>query len=833
MRQLRLAFRTLFRTPFVTVVTILSLGLGIGANTAIFSVFNELLLRPLPVPAPDELVNLGAPGPKPGSNSCGAAGECSAVFSYPMFRDLERAGTVFTGVAAHVLFGASVGVDGETIAGDSVLVSASYFPVLKLTPFLGRFFDAQADPVVGEPREAVVSYAYWQSRFASDPNVVGRQILVSGQSLTVVGVAPRGFSGTTMMPGRSPDLFLPMTLRRVLQPTFNNFENRRAYWAYLFARLAPGVSIDDARATMNVKYQAIINQVEVPLQTNQSEQTMARFKAKPLVVEPGRSGQARLHNEARLPLFVLLGLTGIVLLIACANVANLLLARAAGRTTEIAIRLAIGAGRRHLVGQLLLESCVLALISGAVGVFLSQWTLALIVRLMPNEGTPMPAFVLSSTVLWFAFGLSMVTGVVFGLFPALHSTRPNLIAALRNQAGQPSGGRSASWFRNSLVVSQIALSMTLLIVAGLLARSLFNVTRVDLGLSSERMLTLTIAPGKSGYAPERSLAIFAQAEDAFGAIPGTTGVTASSVQLLAGNDWGSGMSVQGFKAGMDMDVSASINRIGTTFFRTMGGRILAGREFTTGDNLNAPRVAIVNEAFVRKFKMGQDVVGKRISLDQNAQPNIEVVGLVADMKYSRVKDAIPPQVYLPYRQDDQMGQLAFYIRTSGEAQAAMNTVRRVVNGIDPNLPVVGLKTMDEQVRSNVSADRVFSTLSATFALLATLLATVGVYGVLAYTVSQRTREFGLRMALGAAPGVVQRMVLRQVAWMTGIGAIVGVVLAIGIGRLMATLLFNVGGQDPTVIALSLSALSIVAIGAGLVPAMRAARTDPMTALRYQ
>lgn len=833
MRQLRLAFRTVFRTPFVTIVTILSLGLGIGANTAIFSVFNELLLRPLPVPAPEQLVNLAAPGPKPGSTSCGSAGDCSVVFSYPMFRDLERAQTVFSGIAAHQLFSANVGVDGETSSGESVQVSGSYFPVLKLTPFLGRLFDTNADAALGEPREAVVSYAYWQSRFASDPKVVGRLITVNGQSLTVVGVAPRGFSGTTTMVGRSPDLFVPITLRRVLQPTFNNFDNRRAYWIYLFARLKPGVSIDDARSAMNVKYHAIVNEVEVPLQTNQSEQTMARFRTKPLLIDPGPSGQARVHQVARAPLFMLLGLTGIVLLIACANVANLLLARAAGRTTEMAIRLAIGAGRRHLIGQLLLESCLLAMISGVAGLFLSQWTLALVLGLMPEEGTAMPAFQLNASVLLFATAVSVATGVLFGLFPALHSTRPNLIVALRNQAGQPSGARSAAWFRNSLVVSQIALSVTLLIVAGLLTRSLLNVTGVDLGLSSERMLTLSLSPRLNGYAPERSAALFAQLEEQLAAIPGSLGVSSSSVQLLAGNDWGTGVAVQGFQAGLDTDVSVNANRIGPAFFNTVGGRVLMGRDFTSSDNLNAPKVAIVNEAFARKFNMGRDVVGKRISLDSHAAPDTEIVGFVADMKYSDVKSAIPPQVYLPYKQEAQTGQLSFYVRTTAAPEATMSAVRQIVKTLDPNLPVVGLRTMNEQVRANVSVDRVFSTLSASFALLATLLASVGVYGVLAYTVSQRTREFGLRMALGAAPWNVQRLVLQQVVWMTAIGAIVGVALALSLGRLMATLLFQVVSHDPLVIGVSLGALSLIALAAGLIPAMRAARVDPMKALRYE
>ena len=801
MRQLRLAFRTLFKTPFVTIVAILSLALGIGANTAIFSLFHELLLRPLPVQNPGTLVNLSAPGPKPGSTSCGAAGNCEQVFSYAMFRDLERAQDVFTGLAAHVMFGANFAYDGETINGQGLLVSGSYFPTLGLAPALGRLIAPSDDQAIGEPRAVVLSHAYWQRRFATDPGVLGQPLIINGQSMTIVGVAPAGFDGTTTTMGNRPLVFVPITMRRVMQPTFDGFENRRNYWAYLFARLKPGVSIEQARAAMNAKYQPIITGVEAPLQQGMSEQTMARFKARSLVIEPGSRGQSSVHGEAWAPLTALLSLTGVVLVIACANVANLLLARAAGRTTEIAVRLAVGAGRRHLIGQLLLESCVLSVIGGTAGILVAYATVSLLTSMMPGEGAQNLTFQLNGTVLMFMTAVSVGTGLIFGMFPAVLGTRPDLAVALRAQSGQPGGPRSASRFRAALVTSQIALSVTLLIVAGLLTKSLANIASVQLGLNPDHILMFSVSPRLNGYKPDQSLRFFDQAREAVGALPGVTGVTTSSVALIAGNNWGTGVSVQGFQAGPDTDVGSAANFIGPKFFRTMEGRLMSGREFRPTDKLDAPKVAIVNEAFARKFNLGRDAVGKRMSLDSPAKElDIEIVGLAADMKYSEVKDDIPPQIYLPYWQDRFLGNATFYFRSSVDSASLIPAVRDAIARIDRNLPVVRIRPMDLHIRENVFEDRIVSTLSAAFALLATLLASVGLYGVLSYTVSQRTREFGLRMALGAGPGRVRRHVLRQVLWMVGIGAVVGLGLAIGAGQFLAALLFRTEAYDGWIVA---------------------------------
>src|SRR5262245_21938844 len=401
---MRFALRTLFKTPFVTIVAIVSLALGIGANAAIFSLFDQLLLEPLPLPGAERLVHMRAPGPKPGSVSCNQAGDCDSVFSYPMFRDLERVQTVFTGVAAHVTSGANIAARGETHNGDLMLVSGSYFPVLGLTPALGRLIGPDDDRTPGESHVVVLSHAYWQSRFGADPAVLDQTIVVNGLTMTIVGVAPRGFAGTTI--GVKPDVFAPITMRG-FSAGFTGFDNRRSYWAYLFARLKPGVTIEQAAAALAIQYRGILNDVEAPLQKGMSAQTLARFKARPLLMEPGWRGQSSVTREAKAPLSLLLSVTAFVLLIACANIANLLLARGASRAGEMAVRLSIGAGRWQLVRQLLGESCLLALMGGVAGIVVAQWTLNLIASLLPPEAINTISLHVNGGVLVFAAVLSL------------------------------------------------------------------------------------------------------------------------------------------------------------------------------------------------------------------------------------------------------------------------------------------------------------------------------------------------------------------------------------------------------------------------------------------
>jgi predicted permease len=836
MRHLKLAARMLLKTPFVTAIAVASLALGIGANAAIFSLFNEILLQRLPVADPDRLVNLGAPsarpgdGTKSGSTSCNQAGDCSEVFSYPMFRDLEKQQTVFTGIAAHFGFGASLAVKNEPSTGSGMFVSGSYFPVLELKPELGRLLGPSDDAVIGANFVAVLSYDFWQQRFGAQRDVVGQTIGINGQTFSIVGVAPRGFRSTTL--GSRPNVFIPITMRELVERRQRLFENRRSYWIYTFARLKPGVSIEEARVSLNTAYSRILTAVEAPLQVGMSDRTVAAFKTKKVTMVPGERGQSDVQKEAMTPLLMLFSITGIVLLIACANIANLLLARGAGRAREMGVRLALGASRRQLLTQLLTESVLLAVLGGVASLFVAQWTLRAIGSLLPPEAAETFALSIKWPVVAFAAGLSVATGLIFGMFPALHSTRSDLITVIRAGAGQITGGKTASRFRTALVTTQIALSMMLLISAGLFLKSLRNVSRVDLGVDVGHVVTFGLSPERNAYDSVRSAALFERVEQEMAAIPGVTAVTSSMVPLLAGSNWGTGVYIEGYPSGPDVDRNTRFNEVSAGYMAALGVKVIDGREFTSADRLGAERVAIVNETFARKFNLGKNAVGKFMSDDSQDSLNIRIVGLVQDAKYSSVKDTVPPLYFRPWRQDARAGSLSFYVKTSLPPEEILRSIPPIIKRLDPALPVEELKTMPQQIRENIFLDRMISILSAAFAVLATLLAGVGLYGVLAYSVAQRTREIGVRMALGASGGKVRALVMRQIGVMLIAGGIVGIAAALGLGRAAQSLLFGLQGHDPLVFAAAVALLSVIAGFAGYIPARRAARVDPMHALRY-
>jgi predicted permease len=712
-----------------------------------------------------------------------------------------------------------------------MLVSGSYFGLLGLTPAAGRLIGPDDDRTPGAHEVVVLSHAYWQTRFAMSPAVIGDTLTINGVPMTIIGVAPQGFDGTTL--GTMPNVFVPLSMRERLMSGWKGLDNRRSYWAYVFARLEPGATLESARAAVNVPYRAIINDVEAPLQEGMSDATLARFRAKQVTVEPGAHGQSSLMENASSRLYLLLAVTGFVLLIACANIANLLLARGAARASEMAVRLSIGASRWQVVRQLLTESAVLAVLGAALGLLVARATLTGIIAMLPSDGPSFLSTRIDLPLLAFSGGIAAATGLLFGLFPALHSTRPDLVTAIKSTAGQPSGARAASRFRTALATTQIALSTMLLILAGLFTRSLMNVTRVDLGIDTERLVTFSLAPARNGYTPERSKALFERVEDELAALPGVTAAGAGLVPLLAGSNWGSGVMVTGMKYDPDADDGSMFNEVSPGFFGTVGMQLLAGRDFTRGDILGGPKVAIVNEAFARKFQLTGKAVGARMTTETGAgaKLDIEIVGLVKDAKYSEVKREIQPVFFTPYRQDDHIGGINFYARTRLTEDQLLQAIPRLVAGIDPNLPVEDLQTMDAQVRRNIGVDRLISILSASFASIATLLAAIGLYGVLAYTVAQRTREFGLRMALGADGGRVRRLVLGQVGWMTAIGGAIGIAGAIAIGIQGSSLLYELKGYDPVVLVSSTTLLALVAFSAGFIPALRASRVNPMTALR--
>jgi predicted permease len=829
-QDIRFALRQLRRSPGFTTVAVASLALGIGANAAIFSLYEQTLLRSLPVHEPGALVNLASPGPKGGSITCGQAGTCEEIFSYPMFRDLEAMQEPFTGLAAHRYFNANLAVGEQTVSGGGVFVSGSYFAVLGLRPALGRLLGPQDDQTVGGAPVAVVSHRFWENRMGSDPGVLGRTLVVNGQTLDIVGVAPPRFDGVTL--GERPDVFVPITMRGAITGSDAGFENRTAYWAYLFARLRPGVSSDRAAESLNRVYRPILEEVEAPLNGWMTEQTLAQFRERVVVLEHGGRGQSTFQEDARVSLVLLMSITGIVLLITCANLANLMLARGARRSQELAIRTSLGARRSRILAQLLTESWALAVIGGAAALIVANWTLRFIgAFLPPNAAAFVDLELQASAVAWTA-ALALGTGLVIGLYPALHATRAAVATSLRTTAGQAGGGRSAARFRSGLVTTQIALSMALLVSAGLFARSLLEVSRVDLGIDQDNLLTFSISPGLNGYDATASRALFERVEEEVAAIPGVVSVTAARVPVLQNTSWMSDVSVEGYHWERGMVSAAGINHVGPNYFQTLGIPLLAGREFTSADAFGAPRVAIVNEAFAHRFGLDpRAAVGARMAIGSGERDlDIEIVGLVRNANHSQVKEEAPAMFFLPWRQQS-AGVLTFYARTGGDPATVMGSIPGTVRGLDASLPVQAMTTVRQQVKENVFMDRMIGALTAAFAALATLLAAVGLFGVMAYTVAQRTREIGLRMALGAEASQVRRMILSQAARMVLVGGAIGIVAALALGRWARSLLYGVEGHDPAIVAAGAILLTLVALGAGYLPARRAARVDPMTALR--
>ena len=832
--MLRHALRQLGRRVGLSALVIGMLALALGAATAMYSIYYEVLVRSLPVVEPEHLVNLGAPGPKFGSTSCGIAGDCQHVFSYPMFRDLEARQTAFAGMAGHSEFEASIAFRGAAIPSGGLLVSGGYFSLLGVRPHLGRLLTAEDEPRVGEAPVVVLSYAYWRDDLGADPGVLGETLTVNGQPLTIVGVAPAGFFGTVW--GRRPRVFVPLSMRWLMQPTVQRSdETRTAYWIYAFARLRPGETVAKASASINALYSGILNEIEAPLNTGLPPAALEQFRRRAITLESGALGQSELRSDQPVPtqLKLLLGLTALVLLIACANIANLLLARGVARASEMALRASLGASRSRLLAQLVLESVALAAAGAAASIPVALLTLRGVVALSPGWVVDNLTLGVSGASLLFAAVAAFATVLLFGLAPALRATRADMASVIKGQAPQAVGGRGTARFRVALATAQIALSMLLLGLAGLFAQSLANIARVDLGMNVGSLASFMVAPRLSGYTADGTAQLFDRIERELAAVPGVSDVASASVRVIANETWGHGVSLDGFEQTAGVSTDAMSNMVSPGFFKTLGIPLLAGRDFTDADRLEAPRAAIVNQAFVRKFGLGDAPLGKRFGTGGKTGRDIEIVGVAADAKYSTVKDEIPAQFFLPWRQDPSIGRLTFYVRTSEDPATLLKTLRRAVASIDASLPVDELTTMRTTVRDNTYLDRFVAVLSAGFAVLATLLAAIGLYGLLAYDVAQRTREIGLRLALGAAPHALQAMVLRQVGVMAAIGIPLGLGAAVAVARGARALLYGLSGSDPAVLGAAVGILCAVVGMAAYLPARRAVRVAPMEALRYE
>ena len=827
-QDVRYAARSLARRPLVTSVAVLSLALGIGVNTAVFSVFERLLLRTLPVRAPEEIVLVTSPGPRTGSRTTNNSGGTDHIFSVPLFRDLERLEhTGLSHLAAHGDFAASLAHEGGTERGDGLIVSGAYFPGLGVAPALGRLLAPDDDRLPGGHPVVVLAHSYWKTRFGADPGIVGDTLVVNGQPMTIVGVAPEGFTGTAVM--SRAEIFAPLSM---LEQVGTNGDARDNHWLYLFGRLAPGITRDQAEARINVPFTSIIRNVEFPIHAaDLGERRRDAFLARQIVLEDGSRGRMADRDEAGLILVLLMAVTGLVLLIACANLANLMLARAMDRAAEIRVRLSMGASASRVIRLLMTEACLLGALGGTAALLIGRVVMAALLAIMPASDAPLLAFELNGTLLAFSLALGLGTALLFGFFPALHGTRTTIA---RTHAGRVSDTRSTTRFRTALATAQIALATALLAQAGLFLISLVNVAGTELGIRRDGVITFRLSPYLNGYTGERALQFFDRVQEALRQVPGVMSVTASTVPVLADNVSTQNLTVEGFTPGPDTDTSARSARIGTDYFSTLGIPLLTGREFSRTDDAKAPKVAIVNEAFARKFKLGDQVVGRRVALGEADETalDIEIVGLVADAKYNQAREPAPPQFFMPYRQHG-FGGLTFYARFSSDPSQLRSVVPAVVGRIDPNVPVERVRTMEEQIWDNVTRERVLATLSSWFAGLATLLAGIGLYAVLAYTVAQRLREIGIRVALGARPADVRRLLFGYVGRIVVVGGTIGAAAALGLGRLGETLLFGVQGSNVAVLVSAVVAIATVALAAGAIPARRAIQVDPVAALRAE
>ena len=831
MNDLAGAFRQMKRRPGLAVTIIAIVALGIGATTAIFSLFQQVLMQSLPVPEPDRLVALATTGPMAGGGTVSLAGGSELIFSYPMFRELEAQQTAFAGLAAHRDFQASVGDDGRTVAGGGMMVSGSYFSVLALTPALGRLVGPQDEPQIGGSAVVVLSYDYWQRAFAGDPGVLGRILTVNGQRLEIIGVAPEAFRGTIV--GFQPRVFVPITLRWLMEPWRPPDQNdRRSHWIYLLARLAPGVSPEQASASINNVYGGIINEIEVPLNGDMTADVLQQFREKRIRLDVGGERTGLLRDANAEPLTMLLGLTALVLMIVCVNVANLLLVRGQARAGEMAVRVTMGASRWRLVKQSLFDVAAFAVIGGIASLPIAVLTLRLLGALLPEQLAAALSMELSGTALWFAGAVAVCTVLLFGAAPAVQAARAEPGLVLKGVGSRTLGGRGLLGVRNALVTTQIAFSTALLALAGLFASSLTNIARIDLGIDVESVVMFSISPRAVGQDPQRAMATFDRIEERLAAEPGVADVGSSRIALLANRGWtNSAADFRGFPNEPEASTRIGINAVSPGFFGTLSIPLLAGRTFAASDTRDSPRVAVVNESFVRTFALGDAVLGERFDLG-SFRDNIEIVGVIADHTYAGVTDDFPPTVFLPRQQEADLDGLTFYAR-GVDADALLRAIPRVVAEIDSSVPVTDLRTMEAQARNDVYRERLVATLSSSFAVLATLLAAVGLYGVLAYNVAQRTRELGWRQALGAAPASLRALVFKQVGLIAAIGAALGLTTAVGLGRLAEALLVGLSANDPIVLMAAVATISAVVLGAGYAPARRASSISPMEALRHE
>ena len=834
-RDLRFAFRMLRKSPGFTTVAVLTLTLGIGANTAIFSLMNAVMLRELPVKQPSQLVLFG--DARQGGSDDSFAN--TRIFSYPFYREVRAKNQSFSEVSAVL----SVPFDGmhgsvdksinlETINAE--LVSGTYFSTLGVSAVVGRTFTASDDEPEGAHPAVVISDSWWKRRFNRDPRVLGKTITFRSTVYTIIGVAPPGFFGMTV--GESPDIWIPLSMEKQISPGWNGLDDKTFQSLDIAARLKQGVTVARAQAEVNTLAQQLWREQAGAALTHDQQQ---RLQHAYIELTPGARGVSALRVQFSLPLQILMAVVALVLLIACANIANLLLARATAREREIAVRIAMGAGRMRLVRQMLTENSLLALIGGALGIWFASWTSGTLLAMVSRGPEPLPLDVgPDARILTFTLLISVITVLLFGIAPALRTTRVELASAFKEGKGSTGEGGGRRTMANVLIVGQVALSLVLLIGAGLFLRTIVNLENVPTGFNRDDVLLFSIDPNAVGYkADARLVNLYQSLEQRISAEPG---VRSASVSYFTFNEayWDAAVVVFGNSPAPGIDNDVLENVVGQGYFATMGIPLLQGRLFGPQDTTNSPKVAVINETMARNYFPGVSPIGRRFAIEDETDPSkhgaaIEVVGVVKDAKYLGLRERVQASAYYPYTQNTEYYYYDLDVRYSGNARPIIGEVRQAVHDVDPRLPVAYEGTLSEKVDQSIAGQTLVGKLSTFFGLLAAFLACIGIYGVMSYAVSRRTREIGIRMAIGAERSDVLRMVMSEVGKLVALGLAIGIPAALVADRWATSLLFGLKPTDPLTLAVATLLLLLVALFAGYLPARRAMKVDPMVALRYE
>ena len=834
--DLRYALRGLAKAPLFTAVAVLSIAFGIASNTSVFTLVDQVVLRKLPVERPGDLVQVSAKG----TESYGGGMGDGTELSYAMYRDLRDRNEVFSGMFCRMPTALHVSDGGRTEQTLGELVSGTFFTELGLWPAAGRLFTPADERAPGAHPYAVLSYRYWHTRFNGDPGVIGRRITVNGHPLEVVGVVDSRFPGFDV--GRPAQVYVPISMQPQMGPAWLQLEGRRFRWVQVFGRLRQGVTIEQAAAGLQPVYAAVLRQEAADEAfSGASSQAKQAFLDGRLAVSDASRGHSEAQDRSNTrPLLILMAIAGGVLLIVCANVANLLIARGAARQRELALRMAVGASRWQVARLLIVESLVLGLLGAAAGLVLARWGAGLLLGFFQQPDVPVAVSAApDGRILLFTTAIALATALLAALAPAWRSSRLDAGPTLKGAGGAVVSDQSR--LRKTLVVAQVALSFVLLVGAGLFLRSLHNLLVIDPGFRTERLISFNFDLQRSGYKGPRATAFAQTIADRVSRVPGVAQAAFSFVSLLGGGGWGMGFTIEGYQPPSGEFTGSLVNSVSPGYFQTLGMRLLAGREFTWQDDESRARqegwpftVAVVNETFAKRYFGHASPIGRRVGIgtDPGTPMPIEIVGVVRDARYQAIREPETPQIFVPILQGS-IESVTMFVRADGDPEAIMPLVRREIGALDSQLAVYGVSTLDDLVARSLVNERLVASLSATLSAMATLLAIVGLYGVMAYLVTRRTREIGIRMALGALASQIAGGVVREAGWLIAGGLLAGAAGAWWLGRYVRSQLYGIEPADAATMAAVAVLLAVVACLAALLPARRAAGVSPMSALREE